>query len=435
MTRFHPPRARGLASSLTAFALLALLGSAGLVPVAAQEDEPPMPCDLSITRTVDPLTLYAGDETAAEIVIEPGCTSYENHGIDIMFVVDRTVRMREERYLEPMRQALSDFVIQMNFDTSSAGLMTFASSKVVSRNLTRNQEELLRAIDAIRPVDDSNVRGMLEAVRDATGKLDNDGTPGNEKIVLIAVAGQEGGDRLVNLPTVTQAARNAGVKFIFLMFPDARFSHFVDAASECYAGCPTWSGPRAGDPPQMKFAWGVERDGSNGVQAVMNMLGQRLLRPVRIDSLEVWEGFRGDVTFLEASAAPPPSRTSFPQDAFWTMSDLVDVPQTIGYRVTADQPGRYTITERSELNVEFSDGMRRTLYLDNPEIEVLDPATRPTAPPTETPTPGPTGTPEPTVEPTAEPTDEPTEEPTGAPQDDEIRIFLPAVLRNFDAQG
>lgn len=412
--------------------LVLLLGLDGAAADTAQaQDEPEMPCELVVTRSVDPLTLYAGDETSAEIVVEPGCKSYENHGIDIMFVIDRTVRMRQEGYLEVTRQALSDFVIQMNFNTSSAGLMTFASTKQVSRNLTRDQEELLRAIDSIRPVDDSNVRGMLEAVRDATGKLDNDGTEGNEKIVLVAVAGQEGFDRLVTLPTITQAARNAGVKFVFLMFPDARFGHFVDAASDCHAGCPTWQGQRAGDPPRMKWAWGVDKEGGSSVQAVMNMLGQRLLRPVRIANLEVWEGFGSQVTFLESSASPPPTRTSFPQDAFWEMTDLVEAPQTIRYNVTADEPGRYPITDRTELTVQFSDGLQRRFDLENPEIEVLDPSTRPTEPPTETPIPEPTETPTPTEEPTVEPTAEPTAEPTEEP--DEIRIYLPTALKMFES--
>lgn len=415
----------------------AALAAGMLAPLAvapasrAQEGGPPPPCAFQAAREVGPLSVFAGDTTAVTVTVDPGCRSYEEHGVDLFFVVDRSETMGRDQYFEPARNGLRDFIAQLNTATTAAGIITFAQDDSVLRNLSRDREDLLRAVDGIRLTQETEVRGLLGAVRTATQKLDNDGTPGNDKVVIILVAGSEANEALVTMPTVTQAARNIGVKFVFLMFPDARFTHFVASASECYAGCPSWRGPRAGDPITMKWAWGVEREGTNGVRAILGQLATRLLRPATVTEVELWEGLGDDVTMDPGSAVPPPTRTDPPLDYYWTMTNLVSARQVVGFRARMGAVGTYPVSLRSELRVQYSDGFRQTLQLDNPDVLVQDPALRPTADPTATRTPVPaTATPTETTAPppTATATAGATATATSEAPSAEHTIYLPCGL-------
>lgn len=406
-------------------------------PSRAQDAGPPPPCEFAASRDVAPREVFAGDDTTVTVTIDPGCKSFEEHGVDMFFVVDQSVRMGADKYFEPTRLGLSDFVVQLNSGTSSAGIITFARDDSVLRNLTNDREDLLRAIGSIRlkeapSAQESEIRGLLGAVRTATQKLDNDGTPGNDKVVVIIVAGQEKNEPLLTLPTVTQAARNIGVKFVFLMFPDALYSHFVASASECFAGCPSWRGPRAGDPVTMKWAWGVEREGPNGIRAVLGQLATRLLRPATVSEVELWEGLNDDVTFVQGSAVPPPTRIDPPLDLFWTLTNLISARQVIAFKGRMGAVGTYPVSLRSELRVQYSDGFRQTILLDNPDVLVKDPSTRPTAPATATALP-PTATASPVATeqpPTATAESTATHTPVAAATGG--TVYLPAAVANAE---
>jgi len=384
--------ARSLAIAVSVLAGAIALPLARALPGSAQEAGPPPPCAFAASREVAPRDVYAGESTAITVTIDPGCRPYEEHGVDLFFVVDRSVTMGTEGFFEPTRLALRDFLVQLNTATSSAGIITFARDDSVLRNLSQDREDLLRAVDGIRLTQETEVRGMLGAVRTATQKLDNDGSPDNDKVVVIVVAGQEANEQLVTLPTVTQAARNIGVKFVFLMFPGARFTHFVASASDCYAGCPSWRGPRAGDPVTMKWAWGVEKEGTSGVRAILGQLATRLLRPATVSEVELWEGLNDDVTFVQGSAVPPPTRIDPPLDLFWTLTNLISTRQVIAFQARMGAVGTYPVSLRSELRVQYSDGFRQTIDLENPDVLVRDPGSRPTVPATPT-LPAPTATP------------------------------------------
>ena len=82
-----------------------------------------------------------------ELMFDPRCTPFDEIGIDLMFVVDRSIRMRSDRYFEPTRVALGNFVVAMNMETSSAGLITYARNDSISRNLTSDRDDLIRVIE------------------------------------------------------------------------------------------------------------------------------------------------------------------------------------------------------------------------------------------------------------------------------------------------
>lgn len=380
---------------LFATLILAAFAMSSASATLAQEEPPPDAppgCDPIASRTVTPAEVWAGGSVDVDMLFDPACRPFDEIGVDVMFVVDRSITMGTEGYFAPTRAALGDFVLAMNMETSSAGLVTFASSDSISRNLTKDRDDLVRAINSIRLTEEDDTRGLLGALRTATEKLTS-GTVGNEKVVMIVVAGSESSQPLVNMPTVTQAARNAGVRFVFLMFPDARFTHFVESASLCHTGCPSWRGPRAGDPVMMKWAWGVDESGPSGIEAVIDILIEKLLREISVTSIEFWESFEDDVVFDESSASPPASRVDSGGDAFWTYSDVPLGGRRITYKAQMLREGAtYPVTHRTEVTVGYSDGFRTTYPLPNPEVKVLE-GVPPSATPTETgvpPTPTPT---------------------------------------------
>lgn len=417
-------------------AVAAVLAALGTAPNVRAQDEPvpvaPPGCDPVSDRTVTPSETFAGGAVDVALTFDPACRPFEEIGVDVMFVVDRSITMGADDYFAATRRALGDFVLAMNMETSSAGLVTFASTDSISRNLSKDRDDLVRAINAIRLTEENDTRGLLGALRTATEKLTS-GSPDNEKVVMIVVAGAESSQPLVTMPTVTQAARNAGVRFVFLMFPDARFTHFVQSASLCHAGCPSWRGPRAGDPVMMRWAWGVERDGPSGIEAIIDVMIDKLLREVSVTEIEFWESFEDDVEFDESSAAPPPSRVEFGADAFWTYSSVPPGGRNITYKARMLRPGAtYPVTVRTEVTVGYSDGFRTTYTLPNPDVTVREGAPpSPTAtateiPPSPTPTSDlPSETPEPaTPTATTPPTAPPTDEPGGTAE-----IYLPLVYR------
>ena len=128
------------------------------------------------------------------------------------------------------------------------------------------------------------------------------------------------------------------------------------------------------------------REGASGVRAILGQMATRLLRPATVSAVELWEGLNDDVALVAGSAVPPPTRTDPPLDYYWNLANLISTRQVIGFEARMGAIGTYPVSLRSELRVEYSDGFRQTLLLDNPDVVVRDPALRPTTPPTTPPT-------------------------------------------------
>jgi len=402
-------------------------------------DDPPIiappGCNPTFDRTVAPLSLYPGQDVRVGIDFDTACKTLETMKVDVMFVVDRSITMSEKDYLASTKLALGDFVLSMNMETSRAGLITYARTDSISRNLTNDRDDLIRAINMIRLVEENDVRGLNGALRTAAEKLGRS-EPGTERWVVIVVAGPESSQPLVNLPTVTQAARNAGIRHLFMMFPDARFQHFVDSASECHAGCPSWRGPRAGDPVVMRYAWGVDADGTDGIRSVMTSVIERVLHPVTVTAIEFWESFEIDVDFDPTSAVPAASAVDPGEmDAYWRYSDMPLGGRRIEYSAAMNRRGAtYPVTRRTQVQVDYSDGFRYTHDLPNPDVTVLD-AEPPTPVATATSTAESTDTPSPSPSPegpSASPTPDepaPTATDTGPGPGEPHEIYLPLGRR------
>lgn len=401
----------------------------GSVPAAAQAQ---LPGNIAYDRVVAPLDVALGEKVHVTIEL-----SYDNvrtsRGTDVIFVVDRTPTMFDTSISRPTpmdvtKEALQFFVNSMDVAKSEAGLITYAGTHSIGRNLTDDQDAMLQAIRNIRMDQENDVRGLVGAFRTATQKLDNDGTPGNEKVVMIVVAGPDQGQELVNMPTVTQAARNAGVKVVFLMFQipgkiNAAYGHYVAASSDCSWGyCVNWSGMTS-----PKYAWGVGVEGNSDIRTVTRNLVEHFLFMPSLGRLLVNEGFDPvNVHLLPNTVAPPPARVVGPPyyDVQWEFDNLTRGSVTIDYDAEPVYPDdTYPVTSVSQLILELSDGQRLPpIDLPNPMLTVRSAVPTTPATPTETATPTeapPSETPA-TATPTASAT--PTEGPEGA-------IFLP-VARN-----
>lgn len=420
MQRTHVERRRGVGALAAGSAMLVLSGLwfGARVPAAAQGE---LPCGMTASRTVAPTQVLQGERVQVRIEVNGTCAG-GSKGIDTFFVVDRSVTMFDKRYLDDTKAALTRFVNAMDFDKSKGGLITFASSENVGSNLTGDRDALLQAIRTIRLSQETDVRGLQGAFRTATQKLDNDGAPGNERVIIIVVAGPDVNQALLNMPTVTQAARNAGVKVVFLMFPDSRYLHYVEAASDCTGSyCGLWTS-RAGN--LSKWAWVVDKIGTaNDIDERFKILIDVLLRAPTLTGLSVDDSLFAGVTFVPGSASPPPSRVLGSSDLVWDMTAVPPGGLVITYDVTADDLGRYRTAVVTRLEVTLSDNTRTTLALPNPEIEALDPSL---ITPTVTITPQPTAT-EPAT-PTPEVTEPPTPAPTASPVPTEVLEPKPVYL-------
>lgn len=445
MTIFPDLRRRLLAGA----ALVAVAGLLGAAPPAAGQGDEPLPCGVGYDRTVSPGQVAAEDSVRVKITVTGGDCAADGKGADVFFIVDATPTMFENRLIQPTKEALRDFVSQMNFANSSAGLISFAAEETVKSNLSRDRVRLLTAIQQIPPEQEDDVRGLSSALRVATQKLDNDGTPGNEKMVIVVIAGPDIGNQLVDLPSVTNAAKLAGVKFAFLMWfenragrarYEARYSNYVEAATFCADNdtqCPNWTLGR-------RWAWPVALEDSAAyswderIGPTMDLLAERLLRPLAITSVEIREVMHSGADFLQASAQPPPTGGNL-REPLWSFPAIPAGGITIEYDARMIFGGEtYPPTTRTELAVGYSDGQVGQRNLPNPPVVVIEPmgTPTPTISPSRTPSPSPSDTPvapSPTatqVEATPTPITPtpavPTEDPGGA------RLYLPAALQGWD---
>ncbi len=399
---------QALALGISAFAALLLIGS-----VQGQETGAAgPPCDASATRSVGPSTVYAGDTVTMTTAIQAYCGDAKPRGIDVMFVVDRSITVHEDGLLDSIQTGLTNFVLAMDFESSTAGLITYARQDQIATNLTHDQSRVLNAIRSIRLSEENDVRGVDGAFRKAVGKLDNDGDPANQKVVFITVAGVDQSQALVNMPTVTNSARNAGVKVIFLLFPQARYRHLVEAASDCTSNCPTY---QLGSKVATKWAWPVDE---RNYAETTSMLATRLLRARAIDRIVHEEYLHSGAVLVPGSVSPPATQVG--QRLLW---DLAGVPArglTLTYRARMIYPNEtYPVADSAVLEVVDDLGENHPIAVDNPDIEVLDPALRPT------PVPSATATPEAT--PTAAATDTPTATPTETSTT--VVVHLPIAYR------
>lgn len=417
-------------SSRYVLAVLAVMIGAGLlaplgteVPGLSAQAPPCGPCPCTFDRTVQPQEVLVNEKVHVTIDLDCDCPGQgATKGIDVFFVVDRTNLMFDTRYIDPTQQAITAFVNKMDFAKGAAGLITYAVRESVRSNLTKDRQLILQAVNTIRRSEESDVRGLSTAFRTATTKLDNDGTPGNEKVIMIFVAGQDVDGRLVNMPTVTQAARNAGVMVVFFMFPNARFSHYVEASTVCTNPiCPNWSGLGR------HWAWGVDK---NNVQSIVGtQLAGVLLREPELSVLEIYEAMNSGAGFDLGSAAPLPSRPQVPPyvDIYWDYA-APSIPASgahIEYdaeMVYADVT--YPVTDISRGRVLLSDGQECFIDLPNPPVTVRGAMTpTPTVAVTSTPTASPTAT-QSAVPDTPTPTATTTPDPG-----DRFEIFLPVTAK------
>jgi len=437
-----------LTRAATVIALV--LGAVGTAPRAGlvQAQTAP-PGNIQIERIVSPLDVAVGDSVHVQIGIE-----YDNartsNGVDVFFVVDRTPTMYNTSISRPhpmdiTKDALQFFVNSMDFTKCQAGILTYAGNVSVGRNLGDNQDALLQAIRAIRMAEEDDVRGLQAAFRTATQKLHDDGIPGNDKLIIIVVAGPDVGQQLLRMPTVAQAARNAGVGVLFLMFQipgkvNAAFGHYVDAASDCTWGyCPTWS-PTGGGQARQKYAWGVGVEGASDIREVMRRLVEHFMFEPTLARIVVREGFDpASVGLLAHTVVPPPARVVGPPfyEAEWEYDNLTRGRIDIDYDVEVLYPDdTYPVATISQVYLFTTDGgVIGPIDMPNPDLTVHGTGTPTvqtgTPPAPTTPAPAPT-TPSATDTPDVTPSPTPDSSPTAdTPAPAPAGIYLPLTLRRW----
>ncbi len=417
------------ASWLAAILLAAALLPCWQAPVAGQTTPAPLPCNMTCDRTVNPLDIMVNERVRVDL----GCTAnceQTRRPLDVFFVVDRTITMFEKRYMDATKAALVEFVNRLDMRSEAAGLITFAATERVVTNLTRDRNALLAGINSIRMSEEADVRGLQGAFRTATAKLDNDGTPGNHRVIVVIEAGPDVNQVNINMPTVTQAARNAGVSVVFLMFPGTAYTHYVDAASDCSSPlCPRWSAP--GGQPKQKMAWNVDAASigqilNNTVREVITATGENI-RQVRVR-----EVMHSCAVFDPTSAVPPPNSPPGPPYIAmdWTFVGGNPLSFRVQYEaqlVCADDT--YPVTSQTIAVIDMDSGQQITHNLPNPLVRVRGPHG-----PTETPT----ATLEATATVSATPTEAATEEATSTPTPTEepttpaaVPVYLPSLWRSL----
>jgi hypothetical protein len=422
--------------------LLVLLGApaqgswgAPAQPTAAPTEEP-LPCDAQCTRTVEPLDVLLNDKVHVKISCSGKCPTTQKP-IDLFFVVDRTNTMFDQKsggstYMALAQQGMISFINAMDFNTSSAGLITYAASDSVSLNLTHDRDSILHAINTIRRSEETDVRGLQGAFRTATQKLQGDGTPGNAPWIIVIAGGPDMTQANINMPTVTQAARNAGIWVAFLMFKGSFYSHYIEASSDCTAAaCPRWQ-TSPGHVIQ-KYAWGVNDTGWPSITEVLGKtMVDLLLSGTMITQLQVREAMHGCAVFDLASSNPPPTAPQVPpymvMDWIYPRSDLAGI--TIDYDAQMICEDTYPVTAASRMTVDYTNG-QQTRLLNNPLVTVHGPITPSPTVATPTSTVPPPATSTPTASATATVPIPTTPVPSPSPtktSPDRYPVYLPALL-------
>jgi hypothetical protein len=395
-----------------------------------------VPGNVTYDRVVAPLDVTVGDTVHVKIELD-----YDNvrtsRGVDTFLVVDRTPTMfgsktDQTTFIAATKEGLIGFVNSVDFSKGKVGLITYAANATVSRNLTDDRDSVLQAIQTIRMSEENDVRGLQDAFRTATQKLDNDGAPGNDKNIFIVVAGPDQQQALLNMATVTQAARNAGVRVVFLMFTGAAYAHYVDASSQCSWGyCVNWSDYGR------RYAWEVAAGGTYDIRTVLRNLSEHFLFSPSLAQILVRDEFDpANIALLPDSVVPLPSRTVGPPFflAEWQIDNPTRGPFVIEYDVRAEYPDdTYPVSTVSRLYLIASDGQTSTIDLPNPPITVHGPGTPGTPASPTAPTPGPTTPPATTEVPTTPPPSltpsTATPSPTSTGGLPSARIYLPVAQR------
>jgi hypothetical protein len=438
--------ALALAFSLAlAFALVPALGGPGL-PLSAQQPTAtpiPPPCPMTWTENAAPTDVEVGQDVHVEINIGGECERV-SQGMDVFFVIDRTVTMFSRDLVPPGSKPLIDltkdaiqyFVNSMDATKSHAGVISYAADYQVNRNLGSDMEALVETIDRIRMSQETDVRGLVGAFRKATELIDNDGNPANKKYIFIITAGPDQPQELLSFPTVTQAARNAGVNVVFLMWStrttDSAYSHYVGAASECtWSECVNWSdyGPR--------YAWRVAPKGARAgvpeIGTIMTKLADHFLFGVTLAEIDVEDAFDPEV--MEFIPVTPPQFAPGPPytNVMWAYTGLGPTGIKIVYDATMLQEGTHPVALMSVLRLQDSTGRKYGPYdLPIPVVNVhartspTVPPTAPTVPTAETPTVSATTPPTATTPP---PSATPTVVPTTPAVPVRAPVYFPACLR------
>jgi hypothetical protein len=425
-------------------AMCAAVAALGLLPAAPEvrAQAAPPPFTFTANRTVAPLDVMTGDTVHVQITAQ-GQTTSVSKGLDVFFLVDRSLTMFDRASNRPEGKAFMDFtkeqlrtfVNAMDFSKCKAGVISYAADSQVNRPLTADQDAILNTIAQIRLSQETDVRGLQGAFRTATEKLQDDGDPDNRKFILVVNAGADTGQDLINMPTITQAARNAGVDVLFLMWTsqvvDSAYAPFVQASSDCsWARCPLWNIGSAGE---RRYAWRISVSGNYGgekVDTLVRDLIQHFLVGPTIAAVEVSEGYDPRVDFIPMT--PPTQPTGPPYYVvLWRMAGIGPAGITIDYEARMLEPGTYPVAADTTVRVIDSDGTAWGPYpLPNPAVTVRDPGA---VTPTVTPTPDVTAPPPTTlVPPTVTATRTPiatVPTPTATSGETRFDIFLPALLR------
>lgn len=412
-------RLRSLRVATAAALLAGLLSVPLLLPTPAGGAEPaPWPCDLVSTRVIRPAVLNLGAEARVTMTLAGACRPV-TRPLHVVLLLDASAGMKPPELVE-LQDALVDAVLGVDLPQHpwlSLGVVSFSDHAQVLRGLTSGPEQV---IAGIRNVVATDVAGTADGLRDALrealrmlpaarpGRTAEEVRTGPREVILVASNGVEAPacDR------VRDEAADAHARGVLVMTACVG----ANCGRTCLAEAPSVLAGRGKFEFRSWSSWKFLPPVLADLVATTGPYFAPIERVTVVDQLHenlLYEG-GGD------PSAGDPSRLT------WSFAPWDVAPLLRSYRVRAMGVGRYPVSRQVTATLHFNDifwpGLRRTVALDNPVLEV------PTAIPTVA-TPVATTPPPPAtrVSPTATPTASATPDPgTARPPE---RVFLPYLAR------
>jgi hypothetical protein len=371
-----PRRRAATGGGLIVATLLATLPVARSAPSMAGAAGSMVPCAVRAVRQVHPGVLPLGASTSITLALSSTCAPI-TRPLHVVLVLDASVGMKD--YLAALQDALASALGRLAGPARpwlEFGVVSFAQQADVKRGLTSSAEQ---AIAGVRDVQletvEASAVGLQDALRKALrmlpearpGRTAADVAAGPREVILVASGGVDP-NACDRVHTQAMDVQRSGV-----LLATACVGPNCDR--QCLAEAASWVSGRS-------FAFRSWSSWTFLTSLLDDLVGADgpFFAPIERITVQDWLHEN-----LQYEGGGNPSRFDGNR-LFWAFAPWTDAAITRTYRARAVGVGRYrvsrSITATIHYNGAFWPGLAQTVDLENPLVEVVEPATlTPTAPP------------------------------------------------------
>jgi hypothetical protein len=342
---------------------------------AAAPGEDAAPCQLSSRRNVNAAKLDVNAEAVITVMVRADCVA-TTRPLHVVLTVDASAGMKDD--LGPLQDALAAALGRLDLPThpyAAFGVVSFSDHAEVQRGLSSSPEQIVAGLRNIQlDTQPANPEGLQDALREGLrmlpaarpGRSAEDVRTGAREVILVASGGVDPAacDRVRTLANDVQ-------------------SHGVLVMTACVGGnCDRQCLAEAASGQRFAFrawSWGYLDDLLSGLVTASGPNFGPVARVTVLDELHE------NLMYLGGG---DPTR-GVGNRLQWNFEPWTDVAVTRSIRARAIGEGRYRLSKVVTATLHYNDvfwpGLKQTIDLDNPVIEVSQPeVVTPTAPATAT---------------------------------------------------